>query len=172
MELNPNQGTADTTDEARRKKAADLSGFIVDLERAANGEADWWFNYFSARLALRDLALMAIASPLSDAHPDRQSMDFKQVSQDINDDMKTLLDPEHGGVKCPQCGEIVPPGDCFVCFVRARTRYIDDDPGGVGDDAAGDGTWEKPFKTLERAIQSLPANGIVRDIHSGLRHIQ
>lgn len=108
-----------TTDELERFSAADLFGFVSELERAAHGESDWWFNYFSARLALRDLALLAIASPMRDTHPDRRSMDFKQVSQDINDDMKTLRDPEHGCVKCPKCGEMVStPENCIVCIVR------------------------------------------------------
>jgi hypothetical protein len=113
-----------TTDDLRALPAADLFGFVAELQRAANDESDWWFNYFSARLALRDLALRAIASPKRDTHPDRRSMDFKQVSQDINDDMKTLLDPDHGCVKCAKCGEMTPtPENCIICFVRERYDF-------------------------------------------------
>lgn len=112
------------TDAMARLSASDLFGFVAELQRAANDESDWWFNYFSARLALRDLALRAIASPKRDTHPDRRSMDFKQVSQDINDDMKTLLDPDHGCVKCAKCGEMTPtPENCIICFVRERYDF-------------------------------------------------
>lgn len=104
--------------------AAGLLGFIKELQRAASDESDWWFNYFSARIALRDLALRAIASPVRDTHPDRRSIDFKQVSQDIHNDMKSLIDPNHGCVMCAKCGEMTPtPKSCIVCFVRERYDF-------------------------------------------------
>jgi hypothetical protein len=92
------------------------------LRKQAAGEemTDWWCDYFGARIALRDLALIAI-SENRESHPDRQSVDFKQVSNDINDDMMTLIDPDHNCVKCPKCNEMtLDPERCIVCFVRGK----------------------------------------------------
>jgi hypothetical protein len=92
------------------------------LRKQVYGEetTDWWCDYFGARIALRDLALMAI-SENRESHPDRQSMDFKEVSSDINDAMMTLIDPDHNCVKCPKCNEMtLDPERCIVCFVRGK----------------------------------------------------
>ena len=98
---------------------------VRELERAESDEADWWYHYICARIALRQMALVVISSPKHDTHPDRRSADFKFVSQDIIDDMKTVLDPDHNCVPCPVCGEMTLGNDCVVCWMHRKRRDND-----------------------------------------------
>lgn len=96
---------------------------VGELERAETGEADWWYHYVCARIALRQMALRVISSPKRDDHPDRRSADFKFVSKDINDDMKTVIDPNHNCTPCPVCGEMtLDIDDCIVCWILKKKR--------------------------------------------------
>lgn len=62
------------------------------------------------------------------------------------------------------CGGLLVPLDC------PTTLYIDDDAGGKGNNETGDGSYEKPFLTIERAHAA--GADIVRDMHSQLMSIR
>ena len=101
----------------------DLVAWAHNLELCADDEnqteADWWESYWSARIHLQKIALLVISSPLRDTHPDRRSINYKEISQDITDDMKTILDPTHDNRTCPECNYWVPQAmPCIGCIIK------------------------------------------------------
>jgi hypothetical protein len=102
----------------------DLVAWAHNLELCADDEnqteADWWESYWSARIYLQKIALFVISSPLRNAHPDRRSINYKEIAQDITDDMKTILDPTHDNHTCPECNYWVPQiMPCIGCIIKA-----------------------------------------------------
>ena len=105
---------------------------IYDQDPEEVGE-DWWFNYWTARSALKELALIVISSPLNRSHPDRISIDFKSVTADITDEIRTIENPGWDSKMCPKCGKMGLLGGnepCFVCFVKEQTG-LDPIPGAL-----------------------------------------
>jgi len=102
----------------------DLVAWVHHLELCADDEnqteTDWWESYWNARIHLQKIALLVITSPLRDSHPDRRSINYKEISHDITNDMKGLLDPTHDYHICPECKYWVPPlNPCIGCIVKS-----------------------------------------------------
>jgi len=90
---------------------------IRKLDESRFNTCDWWYQYNCAKLILRDLALDVIAAESRDTHPDRRSADFKQVSQDMTEDMWGIKDAGRNWIKCPKCNLLSPDiGNCINCI--------------------------------------------------------
>lgn len=106
---------------------------VYDQNPDEEGGEDWWINYWTARSALKELALIVISSPLNGSHPDRISIDFKSVTADITDEIRTIENPGWDSKMCPKCGKMGLLGGnepCFVCFVKKETG-LDPIPGAL-----------------------------------------